>query len=55
MGFVTALNWIRWLVWGGICSDTQLTPIIQSIFANNRATYANRRIRQTLTRQDLAV
>jgi putative transposase len=35
--------------------DTQLTPIIQSIFARSRATYGTRRISQTLEKQGLTV
>jgi putative transposase len=35
--------------------DTQLTPIVQSIFAKSRATYGARRIRQALQRQELPV
>jgi len=35
--------------------DGKLTPIIQSIFADSRATHGTRRIRQTLQTKDLPV
>jgi putative transposase len=35
--------------------DSQLIPVIQSLFAKSRATYGTRRIRQSLENQNLLV
>jgi putative transposase len=36
-------------------ADAELTPAIQAIFTQSRATYGTRRIRQSLLRQNLSV